>query len=64
MMSLGPAPVSTWRDAKVDVAADYHALFGGPPPRVLGIALMTDSDNSCGHAAARFADFRLVAPTE
>jgi hypothetical protein len=64
MVSLGPAVTGTWRDAVVDVPADYRALFGRPPPPVLGIALMTDSDNSCGRAAARFADFRFLPPAE
>lgn len=58
MISLGPGPVGRWRDAEIDLRADYLALFGREPPKPSGIAIMTDSDNSCGRASAEFAAFR------
>lgn len=67
MVSLGPGSsettggdVTDWREEQVDLVADYRAQFGGEPPEPLGLAIMTDSDNSCGRARALFADFRFV----
>ena len=35
---------------------DYRAAFGGDPPPVNGIAIMTDTDNTNGEAAAYYGD--------
>ena len=51
-----------WREASVDLAAEYRARFGRPPPRLLGIGLMTDADDSCGTARAFYADFAFEGP--
>lgn len=64
MISLGRGPLEEWRTEDVDVAADYRRLFGHPPPKLLGVALMTDSDNSCQRAEAYYADFRFHRPAE
>ena len=61
MISLGRGPLPSWRDEDVDVAADYRAHFGHDAPPVLGLALMSDSDNSCQEAVAYFADFRFLS---
>ncbi len=61
MISLGTGPLPKWRRERVDVLRDYAALLGGEPPDPLGLAIMTDSDNSCGEAAAWFADFGFSA---
>ncbi len=60
MISLGPGAPGAWRDADVDVLADYRRLLGGEPPQALFVALMTDSDNSCSRTQASYAAFRLV----
>lgn len=60
MVSLGRGPLPAWRTEEVDVAADYRRLFGRTPPRLLAIAIMSDSDNSCERATAYFADFRFL----
>lgn len=62
MISLGRGPLTGWREEEVDVAADYRALFAEEPRRVMGLAVMTDSDNSCQRAEALFADFELRGP--
>jgi len=64
MLSLGPAPRGVWREADVDVLADYRRVVGGDPPPALFVALMSDSDNSCSRAEASYADFRLVGAAE
>jgi hypothetical protein len=64
MISLGRGPLRDWRTEEVDVVADYRARFASEPPPVQGLALMTDSDNTCSRAAAEFADFAFLGPSE
>ncbi len=61
MISMGNGPHEVWKAAERDVRADFARLFGHEPPQVLGVALMSDSDNSCQEARALFADFRFRA---
>lgn len=61
MVSLGAGNTGEWQSVRVDVAADFERLFERPVPATLGIALMTDSDNSCQAAKARFAEFEFLA---
>ena len=61
MVSLGPGEPGHWREEEVDVAADYRRQFESDPPELLGLAIMTDSDNTCGSAAALYAGFHFVA---
>jgi len=51
-----------WRQASVNLHAEYLSAFGRPPQNPMGLALMTDSDNSCQRASARFADFSFASP--
>ncbi len=46
----GPARLGRWVDIRRDVHADYVRAFGKPPQRLVGIALMTDANNT-GQAA-------------
>jgi uncharacterized membrane protein YdjX (TVP38/TMEM64 family) len=48
----GPAEVGRWLGERRDVLDDYRRLFGGEPPRVAGIALMTDTDDTGERAVA------------
>ena len=58
---LGTGPAGQWQQASVDIPAEYLAAFGREPRNPIGLALMTDSDQSCQQAAARFADFRFAS---
>jgi hypothetical protein len=60
MVSLGRGPLPTWQTEEVDMDTDYRRRFGHAPPQLLGVALMTDSDNTCQRATAYFADFRFL----
>ena len=59
MIVQATGPSGDWREEEVDVSAWYRTLFGGSPPPLLGVALMSDSDNSCRSATAYFASFRF-----
>jgi hypothetical protein len=50
-----------WRREEVNVLEDYRRSFGAPPPSVVALALMSDSDNSCQAAKAYFANFRFMS---
>ena len=62
LKALRTQPVAEWASETVDVAADYAAFFGHEPPPVIAVGLMTDSDDTCQHATAYYADFRFVGP--
>lgn len=50
----GPeAPLGTWLEERVDVAADHRAAFGAEAPPITHIALSVDTDDRGGLALAR-----------
>ncbi len=57
----GAEHVGQWRTAERDVAADYKELFGGKLPPVVGVALMTDTDDTDEKARAWYGDIEFVA---
>jgi hypothetical protein len=61
----GTEHVGQWVTERRNVLADYRAAFGGDPPPVNGVALMTDTDNTDGAATAYYGDirFRTAADT-
>ena len=52
----GAANVGRWVEEEADVLADYRKAFGKDPPRVAGLAVMNDSDNT-GEKAVSFIDW-------
>jgi hypothetical protein len=60
MVSRGEGALEAWRVEEVDLLADYARLFGVEAPAPLFLALMTDTDDTCGEARASYADFRLL----
>jgi hypothetical protein len=63
MIALAQGANQGWRTETVDVVARYRELFRSPVPPALGLAVMSDSDNSCQRTEARFADFKFLNPT-
>ena len=57
----GPADVGRWLSERRDVLDDYRRLFGGEPPRVAGIAVMTDTDDTGESAVAWYDAITLYA---
>lgn len=54
------APLATWLEEVVDVAADYEAAFGEAAPAVTHLALSADTDDRGGLAVARIAPPRWL----
>lgn len=61
----GEENTGQWITERRNVLADYRAAFGGDPPPVNGVAIMTDTDNTNGEATAYYGDilFRAAADT-
>ena len=64
MIALAQGTNTGWRTETVDVAARYRELFDAPIPPLLGLAIMSDSDNSCQRTEARFANFKFLSAPE
>jgi len=54
--------IGSWIEIKRNVVADYLASFGKQPPRLSGIAIMTDTDNSKSQAIAYYGDIKFITP--
>ena len=49
-----------WHQHQRDLAADYKRAYGEAPGEVIGIALLTDTDNTKSEARAYYGDIELV----
>ncbi|MEJ8839004.1 DUF3047 domain-containing protein [Ramlibacter sp. AN1133] len=60
VVESGPRRLNRWLDYERDIRADYERVFGEPPGALVGIAIMTDSDNTHTQAQAWYGPVRLV----
>lgn len=49
-----------WHKHQRDLAADYKRAYGEAPGEVIGIALLTDTDNTKSEARAFYGDIELI----
>ncbi len=61
VVDSGPGHLGQWRLAERDIVADYRAAFGRLPPRINGVAVMSDSDDTASRVSADFAGIRFLA---
>lgn len=61
VLQSGDEHAGTWQLQQRDLAADFRAAFGRAAPRVTGIALASDTDNTRGHVKAWFGDLTLAS---
>ncbi|QWE15956.1 DUF3047 domain-containing protein [Polynucleobacter sp. AP-Nino-20-G2] len=52
--------LSEWRKHERDLAADYKLAYGENPGNVIGIALLTDTDNTKSETRALYGDIELI----
>lgn len=57
----GAAEAGRWVTETRDVYEDYRRIMGGEPPRIVGIALMTDTDDTGERAVAHY-DALTIGP--
>ena len=55
----GSTFLGQWRKVVRNLREDYIQAFGTEPPEVVAIGVMSDADNTQGHALAYFDDFRI-----
>lgn len=59
--SSGSAEVGQWVRLRRNFVEDYRRAFGTEPGRLVGIAMLTDSDNTGEKTRGRYGSLRLVA---
>lgn len=57
--SSGAGRVGEWKRLERNYAVDYERAFGKPPGRLVGVGVLTDSDNTGSHAYAYYGDIEL-----
>jgi len=61
VVSSGPDNVKRWQRFQRNLVDDYQRVFGHRPGRIVGIAVMTDSDNTRQDVDAIYGDISLSA---
>jgi hypothetical protein len=61
VVESGAGRVGRWVAEERDLYADYRRLFGGEPPRIAGVAVMTDTDDTGERAVAYYGALTLRA---
>jgi hypothetical protein len=59
VLQSGDASARRWISEKRNLVRDYEAAFGQKPPPIMGIAIMTDTDNTGESTTAWYGDIRL-----
>ncbi len=57
----GKSQQGQWVTLQRDVSADYRRAFGTAPPRITGIAVAVDTDNTKESTISYFGDIRFAA---
>ena len=61
VVESGAGRLNQWLDYERDIRADFERAFGEPPGALVGVAIMTDSDNTRSKAQAWYGPLRLQA---
>lgn len=56
VLQSGNGKAGEWVTESRNLVEDYRKAFGGDPPRISGVAVMTDTDNTGESATAWFGD--------
>ena len=62
VVESGSDNLNQWLDYERDIRADYIKAFGETPGALIGVAFMTDTDNTRSSARAWYGPVRLDAP--
>jgi hypothetical protein len=57
----GPDGVGQWRDFTRNIVEDYEKAFGEKPGRLIGVGVLTDTDNTGEIVEAWYGDIRLLS---
>jgi hypothetical protein len=64
VLESGSERCGRWLHYRRDVVADYRRAFGENPGALIGLGLMTDSDNTRAHIEARYGEIHLLGPDD
>lgn len=59
VVASGTRGLGSWQTVRRDVAADYRRAYRAEPGPVLGVGVMTDTDNTGKKAVGEYADIRF-----
>lgn len=62
VVESGPAHLRSWRHHRRNIARDFERAFGEAPGRLVGVALMTDTDNTSSQVNAIYGRLMLTSP--
>ncbi len=60
VVESGDRNVGTWVEHERNVYEDYLEIYGTEPPRINGIAIMTDTDDTGESAVAYYGDIKFI----
>ena len=60
VLESGSGNLNQWLDYERDIAADFKTAFGEPPGALVGIGLMTDTDNTRSTTQAWYGPVKLL----
>jgi len=60
VLESGDRQCGRWLHYERDLVADYRRAFGEDPGALIGVALMTDADNTASRAAGSYGAVRLL----
>jgi hypothetical protein len=60
VVDSGQEHIGEWRLHEQDLATDYKRAYGENPGEVIGIALLTDTDNTNSETRAFYGDIELI----
>lgn len=63
LLESGGGSLGRWLDYERDVVADFTAAFGEAPGALVGIGLMTDTDNTLQETSAWYGPLTLLSPS-
>jgi hypothetical protein len=59
VVASGKEGLGQWHTVRRNLAEDYRRAYGGEPGPLLGVGVMTDTDNTGAKATGYYADVRL-----
>jgi hypothetical protein len=60
----GPEGIGEWRDFTRNIAEDFEKAFGEKPGRLIGVGVLTDTDNTGETVEAWYGDIRLLQESQ
>jgi hypothetical protein len=59
VVESGPTNLDQWLDYRRDIRADFERAFGEPPGALVGVGIMSDTDNTRSTARAWYGPVQL-----